>query len=667
MTFCLKPAGVDSLCQTGMEFVLFCMLSVIAAHAAQPVKPKWIRVSSDHFSVLTDADDKKAREVAVRFEQMRAVFGELLLKRKVSMSEPIEILAFRNDKEYADIAPVRAEQVSDAPGLFLPGSDRNFIGLNLSQPHSWEAIYHPLAHYYLNYNYPPTQSWFDEGFAEYFASVKLTGTQAAIGSDPELSVPWNENISGNQIQKRHVAQSFIEQLNTAAWLPITDLFSGHSDHAEDLGGIHDTLFHAQSWMVVHYLLNQNKLAETGTYFDLVENKKVSIAEAIQQAYGKSVTQFDQAVKDYFKALKPLFLALEASKRPDSKSIDLNSPEYQVSHVASLDAENVGTSVVQIADPVADASVAEMELRLPEHRLQAETQLKRIVDDQKTANAIAYRALAWAHMQKKEFDPAHEELNQASQLDPKDPWVHYYLALIKYEEANGGMIPGLANFMQDLRAVIDWNPEFAEAYDMLAVARLQGGGVHSAMDAIRPAIQFSPRNQTYLLNLAQIEMAGKQWEDAVALLSRLRGSSDLQIARAAKKDLADLPTLKKYGVLPQADSASKPGQVVSSVPESEPENSETKSASPVPSKSARDTRPIKFLKGTLLSVDCSHAPMATLNFTSSGKVFRLRTADYKSLLMIGAENFSCDWRGMAATVNYKALGKNDGDLVSLEVR
>jgi hypothetical protein len=36
-------------------------------------------------------------------------------------------------------------------------------------------------------------------------------------------------------------------------------------------------------------------------------------------------------------------------------------------------------------------------------------------------------------------------------------------------------------------------------------------------------------------------------------------------------------------------------------------------------------------------------------------------------MIGAENFSCDWRGMAATVNYKALGKNDGDLVSLEVR
>ncbi len=81
---------------------IVCLLALIAglfcarpSQAAQAAKPKWIRVSSDHFSVLTDADEKKGREVAVRLEQMRSVFGQLLFKRKLNMSEPLEIIAFR--------------------------------------------------------------------------------------------------------------------------------------------------------------------------------------------------------------------------------------------------------------------------------------------------------------------------------------------------------------------------------------------------------------------------------------------------------------------------------------------------------------------------------------------------------------------------------------------
>jgi hypothetical protein len=37
------------------------------------------------------------------------------------------------------------------------------------------------------------------------------------------------------------------------------------------------------------------------------------------------------------------------------------------------------------------------------------------------------------------------------------------------------------------------------------------------------------------------------------------------------------------------------------------------------------------------------------------------------VLIGADNFSCDWRNRQVTVNYKpGLGK-EGDLVSLEMR
>jgi len=46
---------------------------------------------------------------------------------------------------------------------------------------------------------------------------------------------------------------------------------------------HHTLFYAQSWMVIHYLLHEKKLPETGTYFDLVENQHVPVEEAIQES------------------------------------------------------------------------------------------------------------------------------------------------------------------------------------------------------------------------------------------------------------------------------------------------------------------------------------------------------------------------------------------------
>jgi hypothetical protein len=47
--------------------------------------------------------------------------------------------------------------------------------------------------------------------------------------------------------------------------------------------------------------------------------------------------------------------------------------------------------------------------------------------------------------------------------------------------------------------------------------------------------------------------------------------------------------------------------------------------------------------------------------------KLRTADYKSLLVIGADTFSCDWSDRKISVNYKPGGIVDGDLVSVEVR
>ena len=76
--------------------------------------------------------------------------------------------------------------------------------------------------------------------------------------------------------------------------------------------------------------------------------------------------------------------------------------------------------------------------------------------------------------------------------------------------------------------------------------------------------------------------------------------------------------------------------------------------------------MKFLKATLVSVDCSRQPEALVTVAGDGKTLRLQTADYKALAVIGAGEFSCAWKGIPVNVNYRAGGKSDGDLVSIEL-
>jgi len=659
------------------------LLPVILLYSlAVPVcaaEPHWVRISSGHFSVFTDADERKGREVVVRFEQMRSEFAQLLMKNRLNFPEPLQIIALSRDEEYAKVAPIRQGQPITEAGFFVPGEDRNYVVLNLFEDESWRAVSHPFAHFLLNCNYPPTQGWFDEGFAEYFSSMRPDDKQVHIGGDPELPPPPRQNLLGRQIEQRHPPKSFVELLSGPAWLAIPDLFTMRHETSDYQETTRHTLFYAQSWIVMHYLLNKNKLPETGDYFDLVENQKIPVEQAIQKAYGMTPAQFEQAVQDYFHSLAPTLQSPQPGGQPGAGA----RPADVYNFPSPVAPDEIGTSTQPIADADAQALLAEMCLRLPEHRERAVQELESIASQPKTDNAIAHRALAWAHLERKEFDEATQDLNKAMDLDPKDPWPHYYLALAKYRaaRASGEAIHGIANMLVDLRVVLDWDPEFAEAYNLLGLARLEGGGNASAMEAMRAAIRLSPRNESYQLNMAQIYIAAKQWDAASALLERLKASENSQIASAARAKLEDLPTFKKYGLLPQREpseqagatasaSATKPTEPSPNSHEQNPQPAEETSADhseEPPTPPQPDKRPILFLKGKLTAVDCSHAPAATLAVSTGKKVVRLRTPDYKALTLVGAEEFSCAWANRPVAVNYKAGGKEDGDLVSVEIQ
>jgi tetratricopeptide (TPR) repeat protein len=640
---------------------LMLLLSCAPAPAAAQ---QWLRVSSDHFIVITDAGDKQGHEVAARFEQMRAVFGQLLMRGRLRMAEPIEIIAVRSDKDYAQVAPLVNGDPTKAPAFFLSGEDRVFIVLNLFAPDSWRAIEHPFAHYLLNYNYPPTQPWFDEGFAEYFSSLYLTQKAAALGGDPELNPGFVTDLLGTQNQNAP-PRSFTEILNNPVWLTWPDLFEMRNRVVNGQEGTHHTLFYAQSWIFVHYLLSQNRLPDVGKYFDLVENQKVPTAQAIQQAFGMTVAQLDKAVKDYFKSLTQLQDSLVESQQA---SHAFGSSLSQLALPFSVD--EVATSSKQVSSAEGQALLNEMALRIPERRAKAIEKLEALVADEKTESAVAHRALAWAYVQKGDTTHAFEELSEAIRLNSADPWVRMGLALAAYHSGEkGAKIQGLANMMESLHIVLQEFPDFAEAYDMLGWARLTGGGANAAIEAMKMAVELNPRDEDYKLRLARAYLAAKKFDEAKTTLERLKQSQNPQLAEQSKKILIDLPFLEKYGVPPLEEAQAHKSAEVE--PKKQSTDSDEEDSGPTPAKPPAkepqmDRRPVKFLKATLLSVDCSHQPEALLKVTGAGKTLRLMVQDYKNLAVIGAGEFSCEWKGVPVNVNYKAGGKADGDLVSIEI-
>lgn len=643
-------------------------LALSARPAFSADEPKWVEVHSAHYYVLTDAGEKRGREIALRMEQMRAIFGQLLLRDKMKMSVPITVIALKSDKYFGLVAPTKQNM---AKGFYLPGSDRVYIVLNLFESDPWRAIAHPLAHYLMNYNYPPAQGWFDEGFAEYFGSLRLDNKGADIGGDPEMASEWYEDAFENVTRNPKTPQSLTQLVSSPVWLSIVDLFTMKHDGSGGREGTHHTLYYAQSWMVVHYLINKNKLPETGVYFDLVLNQKVPVEKAIVQAFDLTPATFEEAVKTYFQSLSSLGISMDRSKQPLDQA-DVAQPYHLP---APIGPDEIGMTVTAMMDAEARAIIGDVMARIPERREQALQELKQLTEDPKD-NEAAHRALAWDYIQQRKFDDAADELDRASELDPHDSWIWYYRSVLKYrraEETHHEM-QGIANMMQDLRAVIDWYPEFAEAFNMLGMARVEGGGINSALEAQRLAISLAPRNLEYQFNLGQIYVAGKKWDQARDLFTRLKAASDPRVAGAAKRQLDDLASLQKYGIRPQRagetqrpeGAASAPAVVSSSGNDDDDESDSGTLPKPVPPKPG-STGPVQHLKGKLVASDCAKPPEAMITFLVGMKTYKMHTSDYKSMLVIGQDQFSCEWKNKIVSVNYRAVGNSGGELVSVEVQ
>src|ERR1700685_776643 len=77
-------------------------LSLLAATPA-PARDKpenWLQVQSQHFSVVTNANEKTGRRIADQFERMRSVFHVVFPQLSNDTGLPIIVLAIKEEKDF---------------------------------------------------------------------------------------------------------------------------------------------------------------------------------------------------------------------------------------------------------------------------------------------------------------------------------------------------------------------------------------------------------------------------------------------------------------------------------------------------------------------------------------------------------------------------------------
>jgi predicted Zn-dependent protease len=141
--------------------------------------------------------------------------------------------------------------------------------------------------------------------------------------------------------------------------------------------------------------------------------------------------------------------------------------------------------------------------------------------------------------------------------------------------------------------------------------------------MKKAVELSPRNETYQINLANVYMANRRVDEAIALLQLLASSADPQISDRATTTLA------------QAQKIKDPVEVVS-IARSRDRNVRARAertrycsglvrqSCQAEDEAGKPAAPpaVRFIKGKITGVDCSVAPAALLTFVSGKQAFEV---------------------------------------------
>ncbi len=585
------------------------VLGLFLAGQAFAGNPQWVQVKSPDFTVVTDAGEKRGREVALHFEQMRAVFGALFDKAKINSSQPMYIIAFRNTKEFRTVCPLWNGKPEELAGYFQQGNGVTYIALDSSTEDKWRVVFHEYGHFLLNSNVQDTPPWFDEGFAEYFSTVNIRGKDFIYGNIPEGDA---------QILQQY------------KWLPINQLFAVRHDSPYYNERNRQTIFYAESWLAFSHYWYHSPLQKQMVAF-LQTEPQLGTDAALEKAFGMDVKSVDKEFRQFYATGR-----LGLYKIPMPPGID--SLPMTATPVDEIDAR---------------ARVAELKLQLKDHHGEAVQEFEAILKE-KPDHPVALRGLAYATLQQGDKEKASSYFRKVTTLQSDNPQIYYFSAMLLAQLGAQQNKDAAAEMQKDLERAVQLDPNFADAYGMLALAFTWQGKRDEAIAPAEKAALLSPRNMHWAMNLAGFYANVKRYDDAIKLANALKQSTDPQVAQQAATMYESLTRYKQQMADYEKWQKDSDGRVAVKEQVDETTTEASNGSPPVLRHRGQlsDDAVLTFFEGTLKQVSCDGSK-ATVVIAMPSKLLTLVAGDVQQVSFSGKRQFSCGLKDLKVKGFYKA--------------
>ena len=604
-------------------------LLLIACRGIAFASPEqWIEIKSNHFTVLTDANENQGRQVLDQFERMRWMFQTLFPKANVDPADPIQVIATKNYKVFQSLEPAAYLTKGQLllGGLFLKTQDKNYIllGIGSLEEHPYTVVYHEYTHLQFSSAAEGMPLWLDEGLAEFIQNTDIRDKDVHLG---QVSADDIRDLRQNQL------------------IPLTTLFKVDINspyyHEERKGSV----FYAESWALTHYIEvndKQKHLHQMDEYMALLKNHEDPVAAA-EKAFGE-LNQLQSALEAYIHAgdYKEFILS--------SASASLNEASYRVRLVAQTEIDAIR------ADFLACVGRDEDAIALADTVIKADP-----------TSAQAYETKGYIAFRNGDHETARKWYAEAVKQNSKSYLANYYYAAISPARASP---EDDIQVETSLRTAIHLNPRFAPAYDQLAIFFAQRQkNLEEAHRLSLQAIDLDRGNFGYRLNASTILMAMGKYADA---------ANTLQLAAGLAKTPREITTLKSnlQSVQSMQQANTSTGFTTTTVFDGSASDSSVE-VKKKPRHSAEPlTGPRHELLGIIRHVQCSSPSGVDFQVESTKKIVALYSSDYfkRDLSALGFEpkaemNICTDIEGMKARVQYaESIDKAvDGQVISIELR
>ncbi len=279
--------------------------------------PHWFRAESQHFIVYSDATQPDVTLLLAKLERFRyALHSYSRIDAKTDADEPkFELYYLANPHDLSAVDPSgpdfsigllkSCEEGVQGYGVHMYYQASAKLPLE-KQPENegLSYIFQTYArHFFSLYSLQKTPTWFIDGFAQYFSTMRFDGNEAILGLAPEPFALYLRRIGSEWRYS----------------LDYTDVLTGQEDNGHNYigeAGVRNE-FQARAWILTHYILSSHEnLAKFHLYMDDRAQGEAPTA-AFEHAFGIKASKINYTLWKYLHGGQLLASKLQFKALPEA--------------------------------------------------------------------------------------------------------------------------------------------------------------------------------------------------------------------------------------------------------------------------------------------------------------------------------------------------------------